>query len=932
LKRFESAAAYLAAFIITTAAWSAVLAGHGFIMHGDLAYPVRIETLHFNYYPMWDQHPSISNFDEIDRIFIMVPIFWAAKVLHMDVGLFSRLFSYLVSLGGSLSIVYCRRVFSSWILKRRASARVEFAIDVLAVILFSLNPWVLYRVEAPFFQMAYCFLPLFGALQLQFILSGRKRYLIGAVLAWTLVSGSPQYTIFTAILSIVFVLMVRLRDFGLSWAVVFSRYALMVAGYVVVNFYWIAAFFDINRITPLTPGYILHWTDVVTFSQNSTFYNVVSGLDVWVQWWAFLNPFAQGPIETVAAILRPSTFIIAIAFGVYYWRVRFFRVSAIAIAVLILLLQGAKGPIAPIYKFLVFNLVPGYGWIIRSPEKFGAFLWFFFALTISLGALYVATTRSKAAGVALSTVLAAVTLLAYFPVMYGTLFVHYVPVEIPQSYLRAWDFLENKHGKVLALADYEDLPKWVSGGATFKWAPQNMAGSTVTRSYPLPTFGVYHFTNPFAYFYSFIRYEGPSAAAGLAAMTGTRYIALEHDVDGNDQWYTRWSKGLDDAHFRRVFSSRDVDIFELDGVTNYEVKAGPYVVEDGDLDGLATLARRFSAKLSSRSLFLLEQSTPADALGLIEHASLVVLDGRSIEDLAADSFSPDRYRALPLSNPISDVMHAWAWERTSYREEENGGFWRRWEQKILRLPRQWVLDKELGVLTTAGKNAVYSYAVKPVPGARDVYVKYYSYMGARRPAVSVAVPGSPVYIIQGIDMKPRWRWAYAGRIPAGAGGKVTITSLTGIPVINTVLTLPAGALQSRVTELRNALRGKLVALASLRDLRRWPEDTVSDTQLKKNPSVRPANGSVVLDESYDPLWLAHTGESTMQSIPAWGAQNGFAPVHDDVALEFFLQSTVERWMKVEVVLIIAFLAVLLAYNGLEERYLGSSVIRYAPQD
>jgi len=585
---------FLVATVIVSAAWIKVLITPGFVMHGDITFPTNIQNYVLNFTPLWNQHPSYSNLDEIDRLAVMVPILWLVKLAHLDIGTYSRLFLFFISLCGSYTIIIGKhQIEDLYFPEARDSGWTRVSTDVMACVLFCFNPWALYRISAPFFSISYAMSPLVIAYQLRFLASGSWSALLIATIAWTLASGSPQYTIFFGVLSLLLFLWLGKKSIK-DWTIATARFFVILALYGVFNLYWIAPAWHLIHLQTISPGYTLNWADVELFSSKATFLNVIAGTDFWVTWWEKNNPFATGAIGFFASICRTLIFAAAMAFAVIYRRRPFAVFSALVILVLIILLQGAHGPFRALYHDIVFGVLPsGYGWIVRAPEKFGAFLWLFYSLLISIGATLWLSPRGRASRIGAICVAATILILGWGPLVYGTLLTNYVPVRIPEDYNALASRFSHAPGKVLVLADYEDNSRWVSGDAIFRWAPTKMAGFVIARSIPAPTFGGYHFQNPFSFFYSFIREAGPRRIPTFAAILGTRYILLEHDVEGDSVWYARWRVGLLRAGASLVNERRDFALFELNDVPSAESRTGPYAVLAGDASQLNVLIDRF---------------------------------------------------------------------------------------------------------------------------------------------------------------------------------------------------------------------------------------------------------------------------------------------------------------------------------------------------
>jgi len=893
---------YAFASLLITLFWSAVLFKSGFIMHGDLAYPTKLALLKSNYYPMWDQHPSFSNLDEIDRVVVIGPLLWLANILHVHVGLFSRLFPYLVSLAGALSIVYCLRV-----LRRRffpdmaTTAPAILAGEMLGVILFSLNPWALYRVEAPFYQLAYCLCPLFVAMETDFLVDGRLRDLAGVAVVWTFASGSPQYTLFTAIVSICFVGFLGItRQQRLSTMLL--RYLTIIGAYALINLHWIGAALDLTHLGTINPGYILHWSDVVGFSSRATLLNVISGDDSWVRWWVFFNPLAVGPFAYVSAILRPFVFVVVIALALRLRKNRFTAFCLGAVFILIPLMQGAQGPLAPIYRWFVLNAVPGYGWLFRAPEKFGAYFWFLISTMLGLGAIALLSSMPRHRYLVATGGLASLLLIAFAPIIYGTLFVHYVPIGIPSTYLKAWNQLRTQTGKVLVLGDYFEQARYNSGDAIFTWAPRNMAGSTIVRSFPLPTFGAYHFSNAFSYANSFIMHAGPSRVTSYAAILGAKFLVLERDIDGDESWYERWkSEVLRKGSARLIDETDDYGLFELSDVPTSELRSGPFAAFVGDADDLNLLVDKYGARLATRNLFLTEQSLYGSS-GFLDKAALVILAHRDLRDVVAESYPRAQYaRMLTKTDATPDAD--WSWFRAAFPFEANGGLWAPWERKVLKVPFRWDQDLGTGIVSTTEAGARLRFNIRwhsslPV----DVYVRDLGVRAPRGGAYRIVVGDHGVDVSSRRDA--RWHWHKVMELSSLTSDQGTIIALNGAPAINAILFVPHNDVERRMAALRARMPGRIVDLQDRELLRKWPEVQESGTiTAPLSQTVAGPTPSVLLDETFDPLWRFEPkgNKAGRPSIPLWLFANGFIDIASAGRLVFLPQAFLEKWGKIELI-------------------------------
>ncbi len=844
----------------------------------------------------------------------MVPVLWVAGVTHVGMALFSRLFLYFIALAGACSIIIGKRKLERlYFPDLDQHTWSHFLSDILAAVVLSFNPWALYRISAPFFYLAYAMTPLILAYQIDFMRSGNPWSALWVILAWSEGSGSPQYTVFIAILTLALVL-------GLgNWRVVglarlLTRYAMLLLAYCLINLYWIGPAVQLVRTEVISPGYTLNWSDVLMFSRFASFYNVISGTDFWVTWWQAQNPLASGFFGWLGAICRPFLFVAALAVGIRYFRygaVRFFLFGSL---LMIVLLEGAHGPFHALYRAMTFGIIPGYGWIVRAPEKFGAFLWIFYTLLISIGAA-MALRGSSARTVAWSSGIGiAIIAAAWIPLIAGTLFRYYVPVPIPSSYLSLWQRWPDLSQRALVLADYESNARYASGDAVFRWAPERMAGFVVARSLPVPTFGGYHFQNPFSYDYSIIKDAGPKRLAGFASILGTKYVLIEHDVLGDDLWYQRWKSGTLRYGARLVSENDDFGLFAYPSVRAHTLVTGPYAVFVGDAGAIDTLVDRFGTRLGTRNLFFAEQSL-AGSPEFFEHASIVILDHRSLTDVAAESYPRDSYLSFfPLVHN-NDIDAGWGHYRLDNRFEENAAGWNVWQTKGLRLPLTWSLDLGLGIIATTRPGASLSLSTE-LAAPSDLYLRVFDFGGRFRPRLRVGCAGTTT-VIRGGSSYPVWRWEKICRAAPSGRVVVDLTALEGAPAVSAVLVTKPDELTDRVELLAKRLAGRTMTLSQLRTLDRWPVDAALLTNSLPPPTMT-TRYSATLNEDYDELWRVME-QPSLSPKPAWLYAVGFVPADGAATIQYLPQVYLDHWWRVEVVLLILVAAGSLVALGFARR-------------
>jgi hypothetical protein len=768
------------------------LAAEGIPMHGDLAFPLSLERFRSSFFPLWNPFSSTGNVENINRLFLMLPLIDVARALHLSIETFVK-FVFVATLLTSQIAMY---LWVHALLRERIrDARVTRSGAVVGALLYGFSPWVMPRMSAFFFWVAYAVAPLMLLLFTRGIQRGRIRYLVWAAVLWSLGSGSPHFALMLGLLIAAWAIFLALGSRVAVRGIAICLTVLALS-YMLLNTYWIWPAIQSWAIEPVSPGYVVSSTDLDLLSRNSSVLNVLLGRDEWFSWWTSPLIHGSGPLHLLWLFASVGVFaacIPALSNGHLRRVAGFFLVVALAA---LTLAMGTRGPASTLYHWLIFD-APGaasWGWLLRAPEKWGMLLWFAIATSAGIGlpALIVRRgLRSAISKAVLTTALVAAVLLFTLPKMTAGTWGPYVPVKIPHEYAAINGWLSRQSGefKVLWLAPYEFGKSSRGGEAVHTWAPGHEAGYVFPRSSSQPSYGGFHYINPFAQYRSFIQGHLSSAALWkLLAPAGIRYVVYQADIIGAE---ARQSQDL--AHLRRnltpAYQRGDLHVLEnryfstrISGSqTNLMVYGGLRAFTAlSDFDG-------FDPRVSSLLFRHQQQVWPGSAWD----RTTPLLYGMGYQESAIED---ELMRSQLLIWPFDSVTNGDAgrdWARLRISNPYDGRWpWHTYLQDWLNVRDRWDFDFGRGVITTfASKASVTLPFVIPRAGDYRIYARVFRHPSGGR--LSLEVDDSDVASVSTVGLEERFVWEPLAELALDEGvTRFSIHSEQGHNTLNAIGLLP----------------------------------------------------------------------------------------------------------------------------------------------
>ena len=859
--RSQAVALVVAASVIL---WFPIFVTPGFQMHGDLALPLNLQRFWDNIWPLWEIHGSFTNIDELDRLVVIVPTLVLASILHITIGKYMEIFLFACFvLSGISSIYLLDELIEEKLLN---NSRVAF---IAVAILYSCNPWALYRVSAPFFYLTYAVTPLFLLVLRRYLNTGQGGYALTASVLFVLASGSPQYTIFTTLLT----LPVFFLNSKASIAKRTQRLAVVFVFMICESAYWILPFVIASRVAVFAPGYTLTWADVIALSRGANLIDTLRGYDQWVRWWS--SPIADlapwNALWYLATVFVPIFAILTLCYGLFYTcRAKKFLIIGTIMVVSYFLSLGAHGPFPLLYRWLIFDapIVSKVGWILRASEKFGAYLWLSYSLLCGIGIHFLVKKRLQYLAYA-STFLFTLSVSA---IIQGTLLDKYMPVQLPSDYVKLNSDLSKMPGQdahILQIADYQAPSAWPSGDLTYKWARNRMAGFVTLRSYPWPSFGYYHFTNPFANFYSFIASEPPEVALQFARIANVRKVVVERDIVGDDAWVRKTVAGMR----AKTTISRHEDDFDVFNIANSNPRVmgfKKFVVAIGGSDLLAEVAEDKPSLLLNMPILFAEQDLSVDRrIAAINAASIVLDKNVTTNDAVLALANKQDFIALgPLATSSSAEM-GWYYSRISNAFDDARFTPYRAVLNAYKMKDDRAFDFGIGTLATSSSKPIcINTSRKNLTWIRARAI-------AKRTRLMFSTKGESRSFL--IDNR-QWHWYQIDDSPGRTCFRLKTQESAPI-FVGTVVDIPIKEfdLLHRLVASKDISVEKWMRSFHAKDEERNAVPVTATWDSSTNISIVSADpfSLIKLAESYDPFWQAASKTESVRSVPVDYFGNSF---------------------------------------------------------
>ncbi|MGC9203088.1 MAG: hypothetical protein ACP5HX_10530 [Thermoproteota archaeon] len=522
-----------------------ILFSQGIPAHGDLCYPSSLDMYEKAFLPLWNEHTSVTNLENVNRMITFLLIFVAR--LYGGIDTLAKLFFIIPLVISGFSVALLVKYILRKVFPDHAP---ESLVIVASAFTYMINPWVLEQIQAPFYWLSYAVTPAIILLSFRLFSEGSISFAIGTTILWTIASTSPHYTISSFLIIFIVWLLSFVLDVLHGKEKLSDRFkrdlklwGIIIGIFIAFNACWILPIaFALTR-GPISPGYTFTPDMLNVFSRNSNLLNIFGGVDQWITW--YTKNTVLGMWIIFDKVAWPIT--LGIALTVTCAKKTDSRLFYILSIILIIGLFCGLGGNNPIYRWLAtdapFNSY--YGWILRVPGKFSYLLWPAYAASIGIVGQSVYTysiSKNKSVKkilIVLVTAILFVTAIGYAVIKGQDYFnFYYAPVPVPDPYQRAFTYISEhlNNSRVADLAPYfQGIGKnSLQFEASYTWNPDRIAGYFVPRSIPSPSIGVFHFTYSSIWQPAYQNFGEPLSLNGVSwfPVYGVDYILYHDDIVG----------------------------------------------------------------------------------------------------------------------------------------------------------------------------------------------------------------------------------------------------------------------------------------------------------------------------------------------------------------------------------------------------------------
>lgn len=776
-------------FFFTLLVLSKFLITDGIPHHGDFSFPVFTENWMKELYPLWNESTSASNFQNVNRAIFLAPFIFVFDFFSLKMDLlikflvFSLFFSSFFLSHLSIRFLVIKN------LNKTVSKYYLWLAVFLGSVIFTLNPWVLDRVYAIFFWVAYIVTPPLLVLTYKLLRRITFYRIFAFALLFSYAALTPHYLLFTFAIIVVYVIVEVLfsKNRIFLFLNVLKSFFLILIIFCILNVYWIIPTIQVLLQSGVDPGYPLMLDNITVFSRNSNLINVIRGTDAWVSWLDWYGSQKKATdigwfFWQIASLVGLLTYILFIKASIVKARAKTF--FSIIFIVAVFMAQGFSSFIKSFYYWLIFDSpFNSLGWIFRDPNKFTGYVWIVYAFTATFILLSIVQQKQKYFRIKLVAFFIAFAL-AIFPKVDGYLYNYLLPVELPNSYYKAYNFLESNQDpkyKTIFIAPYEQSDgSNLSYGISHTWNKSRIATNSIMRSSPVSSFGFYHYTNPFAQMYDYIYPNNDLESVGLSLGTlGVQYLLYHADVTNA---HNQVEKDL--ANFN---SDKNLDlVFHDDFIYIYKVKS-PVVAKItfynkyGVVNGGLSAKNIIDEKLHNLPVLFQQQNLDN------------VLHRKEVENGAEFKISyGGKYldsNILQMSDEIiwpaeyysKNKQSDWTYVQTHNKYQTNRS-WHSYVENFLKIHNKREFDFEKGAIVTYKQGAEYHLEnSSKLTGQKNVYIRL---LKSRQGGQVELDFGNSKKIIDTFSVNDYLETIYIGRFDFADLNKIVLKNVKGHNVIN----------------------------------------------------------------------------------------------------------------------------------------------------
>lgn len=365
----------------------------GQIVFSDIDFPYNTKNYLEEVVGLWNSKWNTTSMLNIPRLIVILPSYLLSLVFGGKGSLFLKGFIFQQIIVSSLSMYLFTKKLISVYMGKQFNLTKTLAL-IFGSILYSLNPYVIFRIQHIYLLVGYSIFPLiilyfFKIFDFKFqatSIKGYNRYsqnifyenirdaFILAVLV-TVASGAIHYFFYSVItLGISFILLLidytlkhkELNRFGIKkiWIAMFKKLFIFLGFFIGLSFYWLSIYIGSILTNVQVSQHNINVIDTFTmFSRNS---DIGSVLLLNSYWWRMMPSDSFNIYFYISGIVLLIVILIGVFFNVF--KKNIITLTTILGVLMIIIATGVKYPFMS-NLFLFLCDLPFFGNVFRDPNK-----------------------------------------------------------------------------------------------------------------------------------------------------------------------------------------------------------------------------------------------------------------------------------------------------------------------------------------------------------------------------------------------------------------------------------------------------------------------------------------------------------------------------------------------------------------------------------
>jgi len=658
----------------------------GYVFSSDLMFTLELEDYIHWAYPLWNEHGSYNVLESTSRLPLMFFAVYLGKIFFVPSDLFEKLFYFIFPLwlGGS-----CIFFSSRELIAKKVSKRYQIYVCTACMLVFMLNPWAIQRIVHVYLLISYAISPMLVYFTIKTVREDKKSWQVALGATLTISALTPHWMIFGPLIVFFSILSEKVNIRKIANKIFLS---------FLVSFL-LSAFFIFPYLSALRfglgPSYMMTWDVVSLLSRNSNFINSIRLMSYWGPEYGI--PY--GPSFVPYPTWLIATFALPIAsFSAYFLSKDRFSFVFLILAILAISFISLSFLWTPLLFTPPFDY---FGWILRDPDKLGAFTALSFSFLFGITFKVLLEKKRKV------TKFASVLILALFLISSSTMipgvYSYFSPSEVPMGIKNTYD--KTNGGKIVWMPGYRPY-------AETSWNPHSDWGS-IESSTPYSSYSEYSpYTSNYIQFIEYLLSNNMTdRISDFLYLPSIRYLIHNSDVPARYNDSIRMLECLMIQDLKKYDST--YPLFENSYYAG-EISSPTSIAYS--LSGLEILPTAYSLGLpnSTAVIFLSQSRIP---INYLNYGSIFLFSNYdSIDEIIANSFS-DKF--VQLSKQTNNGLPALGFAKTRVYDIFRDGWRNRLE--ILGGNNSWDFDYDSGLVYTSTPSSI--ECTLDVPKEGEIWIR-----------------------------------------------------------------------------------------------------------------------------------------------------------------------------------------------------------------